>query len=156
MKQYYGTTQEHCSKQFILCFPLPLVTGHDSKEPISIKRLMEGDGAWLAQKEVLDWIVDGIKQCIQLPKKKVKNLLSKLHQTSQGNQVTQKSFESLHGCLQHACIGIPTCRGLMGPIDNAHNSDKQWIGIKANKLLCSSLQDFHTIIMIMGKCPTFC
>jgi hypothetical protein len=42
----------HCTRALLEAihsvFPPPLVTGHDGKEPISIKKLLEGDGAWLA------------------------------------------------------------------------------------------------------------
>jgi hypothetical protein len=42
-------------------FPPPLVTGHNRDEPISIKKLLEGDGAWSARKEILGWIFDGVR-----------------------------------------------------------------------------------------------
>jgi hypothetical protein len=80
-------------------FPSPLLTDHDGDEPISIKKLLEGDGAWSAQKEILGWIFDGVKRCIQLPKKKVKNLLQELHQASRPNGVPRKTFETLRGQL---------------------------------------------------------
>lgn len=68
----------------------------------------------------------------------------------------RKAFEKLRGKLCHACIGIPAGRGLMGPIDNALTNSARWIHIKSNNLLCTTLRDFHTIIKIMGKRPTFC
>jgi hypothetical protein len=44
----------------------------------------------------------------------------------------------------------------MGPIDDALTGGHNWIHIKSNQLLRSSLQDFHTIIKIIGQQPNFC
>lgn len=44
----------------------------------------------------------------------------------------------------------------MGPIDNALTGGHNWIHVKSNQLLWSSLQDFHTIIKRISQWPTFC
>ena len=68
-----------------------------------------------------------------------------------------KLFEQHCGHLRHACIGIPTGKGLMGPIDAALRGDKHWIKIRGTQVLRDALQDFATtIIRVLGKCPTHC
>lgn len=64
-------------------FPPPAVTGHAGEEPISIKKLLAGDGVWAVRKEILGWVFDGAQRCIQLPEGKVTALLDELHQAAQ-------------------------------------------------------------------------
>ena len=44
----------------------------------------------------------------------------------------------------------------MGPIDAALRGDKQWIRIKTNQCLRDTLQEFATIIKVLGRQPTHC
>jgi len=137
-------------------FPPPEVTGHAGEHPVSMKKLLEGDGVWDVRKEILGWMFDGAKRCIELPEDKVTSLLQQLHTTARAKSVDYKAFEKLRGRLRHACIGIPAGRGLMGPIDKALTTVKSQVGIASNPLLHECLRDFHTIIKIMGKRPSFC
>ena len=36
-----------------MVFPLPIITKHDGKDPISVKKLEQGDGLWKYRKTVL-------------------------------------------------------------------------------------------------------
>jgi hypothetical protein len=137
-------------------YPPPQITGHDGNDPISIKKLLVGDGVLAVQNEILGWIFDSSRQCIEFPKAMVDSLLADLHQTSQKVDVPQKAFEKLRGWLQHACIGIPVGQSLMGPIDNTLTIGRCQIDIGKNPLLKQCLNNFHTIIKIMCKQATFC
>jgi hypothetical protein len=64
------------------CFPPPSVTGHDGEDPVSLKKLREGDGRWAVCKELFSWIFDGTTRCIKLPPKKVEAITSELHSMS--------------------------------------------------------------------------
>jgi hypothetical protein len=70
--------------------------------------------------------------------------------------VPVKDFEKLHGRLRHACIGIPTGKGMMGPIDAAMQGDPRFVAIKKNPRLCTALADFGTLIKVMACRPTHC
>lgn len=123
------------------------VTGNHGDEPISIKKLQQGDGLWDTRKEILGWLFDGI----QLPEAKVESLLTELHQTARCKSMNYKQFEKLHGKLWHACIGIPAGRSLMGPIDNAlMRANRKPVDIVKNQLLRDTLSDFHTLIRMMS------
>ena len=137
-------------------FPPGRVTGNVDDEPISLKKLHQGDGLWETRKELLGWIFDGVRRCIQLPEQKVTSLLKELHQAVRSKAMPYKAFEKLRGRLRHACIGIPAGKGLMGPIDNALAKGRGFIAIKKNPSLRTALSDFHTIIKMMNKQPTFC
>ena len=63
----------HCSRAALhgihSVFPPPKVTGHSGEDPISKKKLMEGEGVWEVQKEIMGWIMDGATRCIELAEK---------------------------------------------------------------------------------------
>jgi hypothetical protein len=42
-------------------FPLPAITGHDGKDPVSLKKLQQGEGTWDTKKEILGWVFDGAR-----------------------------------------------------------------------------------------------
>jgi hypothetical protein len=106
-------------------FPPPAVMGHDGEDPVSLKKLKQGEGTWETRKEILGWVFDGARRCIKLPQNKVQQLTSELHQVTCKQMVPQKMFEQLRGRFCHACIGIPAGKGLMGPIDAALQGEKQ-------------------------------
>jgi hypothetical protein len=60
-------------------FPPPAVTGHAGEDPVSIKKLKQGDGLWETRKELLGWVFDGAKRCIELPQDKVDKITAEIH-----------------------------------------------------------------------------
>ncbi len=52
-------------------FPQPGITGHsDGKEPISAKKLAQGDGDFTSSKEMIGFTFNGIKRTVRLPPEK--------------------------------------------------------------------------------------
>jgi hypothetical protein len=151
---------EHLSRAILHAihsvFPPPEVTGHAGEDPVSIKKLKQGDGLWATRKELLGWVFDGAKRCIELPADKVERITAELHSLTRRTQVRRKEFESIRGRLRHACIGIPAGKGLMGPIDAALRGEQRWIRIKSNAPVRDALSDFGTLIKILGQRPTHC
>jgi hypothetical protein len=137
-------------------FPPPSVTGHAGEDPVALKKLKQGDGLWTTRKELLGWIFDGAKRCIELPPDKIEKLTAELHSMHRKKRVPRKEFEQIRGRLRHACIGIPAGKGLMGPIDGALRGDHKWINIRGNPALKEALGDFQTLIRILGQRPTSC
>jgi hypothetical protein len=137
-------------------FPPPAVTGHDGEDPVSQKKLAQGDGLWAIRKEILGWVFDGAKRCIELPPDKVEKLTTEIHSITRKAAIPRKQFEQLRGKLRHACIGIPAGKGLMGPIDAALRGDKRVIHVKHNTRLRDALQDFGTLIKVLGTRPSHC
>ena len=90
-------------------FPPPTASGHVGQDPVSEKKLMEGDGQWEVRKEVLGWMLDGGTRCIELARKKQEDIDHELHciiRMSSG--VPFKRVEKLIGKIRHAAIGVPT------------------------------------------------
>jgi hypothetical protein len=51
-----------------------VVTGHAEEDPVSIKKLKQGDGLWTTCKELLGWIFNKARHCIELPPEKVERM----------------------------------------------------------------------------------
>ena len=51
-------------------FPPLSVTEGKEEDPVPLKKLLQGDGLWATCKELLGWIFDGVKCCIELPDSK--------------------------------------------------------------------------------------
>jgi hypothetical protein len=137
-------------------FPPPSVTGHAGEDPISMKKLQQGDGLWTARKEILGWVFDGARRCIELPQDKVDKITAEIHQVTRQATIPRKRFEQLRGKLRHACIGIPAGKGLMSPIDAELRGEKRFIRVKTNQRLRVALQDFSTLLKVLGHRPTHC
>ena len=64
----------HCSRAVLhgihSVFPPPNVTGHNGADPVSVKKLLKGEGVWAVRKEILGWVMDGSTMCIELSDKK--------------------------------------------------------------------------------------
>jgi hypothetical protein len=112
----------HCSRAVLhgihSVFPPPDITGHTGQDPISLKKLMEGEGLWEVRKEILGWIIDGATRCIELSEKKQKTILKELKDVLRiKSGVPFKRMEKLVGKLRHAAIGIPAGKSLFWPIN---------------------------------------
>jgi hypothetical protein len=137
-------------------FPPPHATGqHPDDDPISLKKLNQGDGVWATRKELLGWVFDGVTRCIELPETRATKLNSELHRMGRRNTAPRKDLEKLRGKLRHAAIAIPGGRGLLSPLDHAlRNESLKWIPIKANHTLRDALRDFRALISLVGHTPT--
>jgi len=113
-----------------LVFPPLGITGHDGEDPVSLKKLKQGEGLWEAWKEILGWVFDGARWCIELPEDKVNKITAEIKHITWSKSVSSKQLEKPQGKLRHACIGLPAGKGLMGPIDAALRDVPRYIKMK--------------------------
>ena len=137
-------------------FPPPQTTGQAAKDnPVSLKKMGEGDGVWATRKELLGWVFDGVRRCIELPAAKVTSLVTELKQVGRQRKVHRKDLEKLRGRLRHAAIGMPGGRGLVSPLDRALRDETlKWVPVRSNQELVDALRDFRAIIKLIGSKPT--
>ena len=112
----------HCSRALLhgihSTFPPPNITGHDGEDPVSMKKLLEGEGLWEVRKEILGWVFDGATRCIELAGKKQNTILRELKTILRMRRgVPFKRLEKIVGKLRHASIGIPCGKYLFGPLN---------------------------------------
>lgn len=125
-------------------FPPPNITGHNGDDPISVKKLIEGEGLWEYRKTILGWIFDGIARSIELPEKKVKEILQELKTIGRKRNIPLERYQKILGRLRHAAIGIPTGKGLFTPLYIALKSNPKIVHL--NKDIVLALRDWRTLI----------
>ena len=100
-------------------FPPPSVSKHKGEDPISVKKLIQGEGLWHYKKELLGWDVNGKEYTIQLPKAKQDKLITLLTTIIKNKKCTLETFQKLQGKLIHASTGIPNGKGLLSVVFKA-------------------------------------
>ena len=127
-----------------IVFPPPNITGHNGDDPISVKKLIEGEGLWEYRKTILGWIFDGIARSIELPEKKVKEILQELKTIGRKGNILLERYQKILGQLRHAAIGIPTGKGLFTPLYIALKSTPKIVYLNQDIVL--ALRDWRTLI----------
>ena len=133
-------------------FPPPSVTRHNGEDPISIKKLKEGEGLWNVEKEILGWIINGQSYTIKLPPGKVSKLIISMQNMIKKKAATLQQFQELQGKLIHASLGIPNGRGLLSAIYRATINEPKIITI--TKVISQCLKDWIFLLSEMIKKPT--
>ena len=133
-------------------FPPPAVTGHNGEDPISQKKLDEGEGLWHTRKEVLGWIFDGVTRCIELKPSRAAKLKAEIRAIHRARTVERKPFEKLIGKLRHASLAIPAAKGLFSPMQAALNGGAHWIRITSE--IRESLRHWRSLIDEVAAAPT--
>jgi hypothetical protein len=133
-------------------FPPPAVTGHDGGDPISEKKLGQGDGTWSQTKEILGWIFDGKNYTLKLSDKKCTEIIAMIRRMLRQKRASLHQYQKLAGKLQHASFGLPGGTGLFSPIQMAMLGDPQFINLSAD--LKQALSDWKHIIRVMMNNPT--
>ena len=133
-------------------FPPPEISKHKGEDPISQKKLHQGDGTWMTTKEILGWLLDGTKYTIQLPPEKCQQITTQIKAILRMKAVPLKKFQKVAGKLQHASLGILGGKGLFSPIHNAMHGTPSFI--KITPILKSTLQDWRTLVQDLARNPT--
>jgi hypothetical protein len=133
-------------------FPPTSITNHTGGDPISEKKMNQGDGTWMFKKEILGWVFDGQEFTIHLPADKAKKLIKQTKQIAKKPIVTLNEFQKMAGKLNHAAIGIPAGKGLFSPIYNAMRGDPKQIHITKN--LKQALIDWCMLLHRLTSRPT--
>ena len=133
-------------------FPPPEQSGHTGPEPISEKKLQEGEGTWDTTKEILGWIVDGALFTVQLPPAKCQKIIKLCRKVANMKYCKLQVFQELAGKLQHASFGVPGGKGLFSPIYRALQGSKPYIRITTQ--LRSAILDWRPLIRDLAKNPT--
>jgi hypothetical protein len=91
----------------VLDKPLPGETHRN--EAVSLKKLRKGDGSWSTRKEILGWIIDSVRQTIELPPHQKQVLASIFTELAGCKRVSNKSWQRYLGQLRFVSTAIPGC-----------------------------------------------
>ena len=89
------------------------------REPISEKKLLQGDASWSTAGIVLGWLLDTVKGTLQLPSHRVDRLSLILHDALATTSVSCKQWHRLLGELRSMLFAIPGSEGLFSPLQLA-------------------------------------
>lgn len=133
-------------------FTPPHISNHDGGDPISEKKMNQGDGTWNTTKEILGWEFDGAEYTIKLPNQKCNEIIKMIRKLIKQKRASLNKFQKMAGKLQHASFGLPGGTSLFSPIQRAMAGDPDFINITPD--IKQVLQDWRYIIQIMMKQPT--
>jgi hypothetical protein len=89
------------------------------QEPISIKKLLKGDGCWSTSKVLLGWLIDTVKQTLELPPHRYKRLCAIFDDLRGRKCVSLKTWQQVLGELRSMVLAIPGGCGHSAPFKPA-------------------------------------
>ena len=136
-------------------FPTPNITKHTGgKEPISRKKIDQGDGNFVTLKEMIGVEFDGVRRTVRLPAAKAKAYIKATHTILRRKTVPLKALQMLVGKLRHASIILPAAKGFFTPVNSAMRGSPKLIGLGANSELRAALEDIISLLKILSSRPT--
>jgi len=135
----------------------------DSNDPISLKKILKGEGVWALQKDILGFQFDGDTDAktLQLEEPKRDFLLTILHKwirsTNQGRApIPFSEFRSVISKLRHAFISIPAGVGLLSPCNAILAKEPKVVALGRNASLLQAIKDCRTLLREATERPTPC
>ena len=133
------------------CFPPPNISGHSGEDPVSVKKILNGEGAWQFRKEILGWIIDGEKYTINLTDEKRKKYVAAIKAVLRKSRTPAKDLEKVVGKLGHVALGVPAGKGLLTPLYRAQAGNPSSI---ATSLIRQPLEDWIQLLHAVTTVPT--
>ena len=124
------------------------------REPLSLKKLKQGDCSWSTKKVVLGWLIDTINNTITLPEHRVlrlKEILDSIPPTQ--HRTTIDKWHRILGELRSMSIALPGARGLFSRLQHALSSSKKH-RIRLSKGVHDDLHDFRLLHQSIATRPT--
>jgi hypothetical protein len=136
--------------------PLGPMDDHTSRrEPISISKLNKGDAKWATRKCLLGWIIDTVRETIELPEHRRLRLLSILADLLTKRRVSLKTWQQSLGELRSMVLALPGGRGLFSSLytglTQSSTSDSR---IRITTPIRDSLLDLQHLASDLAARPT--
>ncbi|MGH7974697.1 MAG: hypothetical protein ACREBR_04165 [bacterium] len=132
--------------------PLDETDRTERKDPFSLKKLSQGDGAWTTRKIMLGWLLDTVQGTITLPPHRVDRLHAILDSVRPGQKRTsRRKWQQLLGELRSMVLAIPGGRGLFSHLQSALRSTGR---IRLSTPLHDELRDWRWLIGDLAGRPT--
>ena len=122
-------------------------------EAVSIKKLLKGDGAWATRKLILGWILDTVRQTIELPPHRKQTLADMFTHLSSVRRLSRKKWQQYLGQLRFVSVAIPGSAGLFSALQLALNRAKK-NRVRINRSLRSHLNAFASLAASLAHRPT--
>ena len=93
-------------------------------EAVSLKKLLKGDGSWATRKLILGWVIDTVRQTIELPPHRKEALATIFEELATTRRVSNKKWQIILGKLRFVSVAVPGSAGLFSALQLALNRAK--------------------------------
>jgi hypothetical protein len=133
----------------------------DENDPISLKKLLKGDGQYSTEKCLFGFDFNGDDKTLWLEDAKQQALLTILHgwlrtacHTNLG--IPFSEFKSVIAKIRHAFTSIPAGRGLLLPCNRLLKKRLQFVYLSTNATLYEAIENIQTLLQESTTAPTCC
>ena len=135
--------------------PLDADDNPSRREPVSLKKLRQGDCSWDTCKTVLGWVVDTANMTIELPPHRLERLWEILdgipkHQV----RTTAKKWHAVLGELRSMAVALPGSRNLFSRLQHAMTLRQNKHRISLRRGVHQALDDFRWLVKDLERRPT--
>ena len=123
-------------------------------EAISLKKLLQGDGSWCTRKLILGWIIDTVRQTLELPPHRKIALAEIFEDLSTRSRVSSKQWQRVLGKLRFVSRAIPGSGGLFSTMQLALNRAKGH-RVRITRHLREHISDFARLSADLCARPTY-
>jgi len=114
----------------------------ERREPVSMKKMLEGDCSWGTIKLILGWIIDTNTLTIRLPPHRIQRLAEILASVPRSQHRTSvKKWHAILGELRSMALALPGARNIFSTMQNALTL-KQKGRVALHKGVLDALDDF--------------
>ena len=122
-------------------------------EAVSLKKALKGDSSWSTRKVILGWIIDTVRQTIELPAHRKETLAAIFAALANSHRVSNKDYLSYLGKLRFVSVAIPGSKGLFSALQLAHSKAKG-NRVRINRLLRQHINAFASLCTSLSQRPT--
>ena len=147
------TLRRHLLHSIDKVLATPASTDPDRNEAVSEKKMRKGDGSWATRKVLLGWVVDFLRQTLELPPHRKLELGQIFADLASRKRISKKMWERILGKLRFVSIAIPGSAGLFSALQHANQKACQG-RIRITQALRTCLNDFAALTADVGCRPT--
>ena len=119
----------------------------------SLKKFLAGDGYLSTKKIILGWLLDTVRQTLELPPHRIERLQEIFDSLRNKDRVPVKLWHKVLGELRHMSLGVPGSRGLFSMLqEGLRHSDRHRIRITQE--MRDQLSDFEYLTQSLAERPT--
>jgi hypothetical protein len=127
--------------------------GPQHQSPLSIKKMKQGDASWETTKVVLGWLLDTVRQTIELPPHRVLRLQDIFDELRDARRVSHRHWRQVLGELRSMLLAIPGGRGLFSILQTGFKfADRHRIRLDSH--MHAQLDDFEALVQDLAIRPT--
>ena len=132
---------------------MPDVSPLKRNEAVSLKKLLKGDGSWGTRKVILGWILDTVRQTIELPPHRKTELATLFADLQDRKRVSEKYWQRTLGKLRFVSTAIPGSAGLFSALQLALNRSSHG-RIRVTRHLRAHIDAFAALAADLSSRPT--